>query len=235
MPPIEVFLLGEDHRFPRLLALSACLHGLVLWGLGGPPPVSRPMPPRLEAELRLRVAPSEAPVIGVSSEQARPAPVKPREEGQKTASMLASPVAGFKPTAAPEPQVAMTANPAPAEAPRDGVVAELPPAPRPAADLDRLLDGYGRRLSDLLARHYTYPRVAEMRGWEGEVQLRLRVARKGGLLGVSVERSSGFEVLDQHARAMVEQLRVFPPPPDELESGEIQVVIPVSYRLKRPA
>jgi protein TonB len=73
-----------------------------------------------------------------------------------------------------------------------------------------------------------------MRGWEGEVRLRLRVARKGALLAVSVERSSGFEVLDQHALALVEQLRGLPPLPEEIGAGEVQVVVPVSYRLKGP-
>jgi len=234
VPPVEVFLLAEDRRFLRLLALSACLHGLVLWGFAGTPPVSRSMP-RLEAELRVQVAAAEVPAPLVPSEPAPPAPVKAREEGRQTVSVPAALAAEPAPAAVSVPQVAATANLPLAEAPGERVVADLPPPPRPAVDLDRLLDGYGRRLSDLLARHHSYPRVAEMRGWEGEVQLRLRVARKGGLLGVSVERSSGFEVLDQHARAMVEQLRVFPPPPDELESGEIQVVIPVSYKLRRPA
>jgi protein TonB len=96
-----------------------------------------------------------------------------------------------------------------------------------------LLDSYRQRLSELLARQHEYPRIAAMRGWEGEVRLRLKVARKGNLLGVQLDRSSGFDVLDQHALAMLEGYGSLPPLPEMLESSEIQVVVPINYKLKK--
>ena len=67
----------------------------------------------------------------------------------------------------------------------------------------------------------------------GEVRLRLKVARKGNLIGVALDRSSGFDVLDQHALAMLEQLASLPPLPEALDANEIQVVVPVNYKLKK--
>jgi protein TonB len=71
-----------------------------------------------------------------------------------------------------------------------------------------------------------------MRGWEGEVRLRLKVARKGNLLSLQVDRSSGHEILDLHALQLVDPVRL-PPFPDELEGSEIQITVPVNYKLKK--
>jgi protein TonB len=100
----------------------------------------------------------------------------------------------------------------------------------PAADL---LAAYRQRLTQLLAGQHEYPRIAALRGWEGEVRLRLRVARKGNLLGVVLDHSSGFDVLDQHALAMLAALGGLPPVPEGLDGNEIQVVVPVSYKLNK--
>ena len=138
------------------------------------------------------------------------------------------------PAAADSAPTAEAARPAPAIAPQ-----------RPQSEV---LDGYRQRLGEpleertasvwerlgeLFARHQEYPRVAAMRGWEGEVRLRLKVARKGNLIGVALDRSSGFDVLDQHALAMLEQLASLPPLPEALDANEIQVVVPVNYKLKK--
>jgi protein TonB len=99
-------------------------------------------------------------------------------------------------------------------------------------DQQQLLGRYAQQLSRLLASQQEYPRLAAMRGWEGEVRLRLKVARKGNLLSLQVDRSSGHEILDQHALQLVDQVRL-PPFPDELEGSEIQITVPVNYKLKK--
>ena len=124
-----------------------------------------------------------------------------------------------------------------ASAPRTAEAPAAAPAtlPRPAAPRasPEALDSYRRQLTDLFAREHEYPRVAAMRGWEGEVRLRLRVARRGQLLGVRVDRSSGFEVLDQDALALLEGHGKLPPLPEALEVAEIEVVVPITYRLRK--
>jgi hypothetical protein len=76
--------------------------------------------------------------------------------------------------------VAKAAPPAPAVA-----------TPRPQSEV---LDGYWRGLGELLARHQECPRVAAMRGWEGEVRLRLKVGRKGNLIDVALDRRDAVVV-----------------------------------------
>jgi protein TonB len=111
--------------------------------------------------------------------------------------------------------------------------AETAPLPVAVRSDSELLDNYRRRLGELFARQQEYPRIAALRGWEGEVRLRLKVARKGQLLSIHLDRTSGFEVLDQHALAMLETLSSLPPLPEALEANEIQVVVPINYKLKK--
>lgn len=91
---------------------------------------------------------------------------------------------------------------------------------------------YVRLLGDLLARQQQYPRLAAARGWEGEVRLRLQVARKGTIIAVHIVHSSGFDVLDQHAVQLV-QNAALPPPPANGGSPDFLVDIPIHYALKR--
>lgn len=251
-----------DRRFQRLLGLSVLLHGALLAALPKPP-LKAPEMPALLATIRLalpevsalpptpapaaRPAPVEAPQRPAAAPQARrveatpvlaapqparpvvrqrPAAVTPSEAAAPPASQAATP-----PAPPVSPAAIAAAAPQGAEAPAAApVTTPRPAAPRPAADA---LDGYRRQLTELFARGHEYPRVAALRGWEGEVRLRLRVARRGQLLGVRVDRSSGFDVLDQDAVALLEGHGSLPPLPEALEVAEIEVVVPITYRLRK--
>ncbi len=110
-----------------------------------------------------------------------------------------------------------------------GAQMEAAPQRPDAADLA----SYARLLAELLARQRQYPRLAALRGWEGEVQLRVQVARKGAIVAVQVLRSSGFEVLDRHALQMVQQAAPLPPLPEPLLEREFHIVVPVHYKLEK--
>jgi protein TonB len=75
--------------------------------------------------------------------------------------------------------------------------------------------------------------VAALRGWEGEVQLRVTIARKGNIVATQIVRSSGFEVLDQNAVQLVTAAGPLPRPPEHLQNREIQVIVPVHYKLEK--
>lgn len=251
-----------DRRFQRLLGLSVLLHGALLVALPKPP-LKAPEMPALLATIRLalpevsalpptpapaaRPAPVEAPQRPAAAPQARraeatpvlaaPQPARPVVRQRPAAAMpseAAAPPASHAatPPAPPAgPAAIAAAAPPGAEAPAaPSVTPPRPAAPRPAADA---LDGYRRQLTELFARGHEYPRVAALRGWEGEVRLRLRVARRGQLLGVRVDRSSGFDVLDQDAVALLEGHGSLPPLPEALEVAEIEVLVPITYRLRK--
>jgi protein TonB len=107
-------------------------------------------------------------------------------------------------------------------------------APAPEAPADpAALERYGRSLADLLAQQQQYPRMAAMRGWEGEVRLRITIARKGNIVATDVIRSSGHELLDRSAIQLVTQAGPLPRLPEALQNREIQLIVPVHYRLEK--
>ena len=237
-------MMVEPPRLPAIhrklwviLGLSVLLHAtlfvLTSWQRKNGP-IS--LPPIL-ASIRLIAASESGPVVAPAPALAS-VPQKARQEASRTER--------------PAPRMTQTAGPAPVSAPEASpslaaasdsiapaatapVVEAVRPAPAiaPQRPQSEVLDGYRQRLGELFARHQEYPRVAAMRGWEGEVRLRLKVARKGNLIGVTLDRSSGFDVLDRHALAMLEALATLPPLPEALDSNEIQVVVPINYKLRK--
>ena len=229
-----------DGRFWRLLGLSLLVHAGLFVGIGWQrKTLPDPLPP-LMATLRLVTVSPVVPEPGVAAARAVPpvAPLPPKARQQEAAVVPRSAPRVMQP-AGPANVPAQT-SPA-AAAP----MAETAPAPaaQPVAETGRgetsvrqqgdLLAAYRQRLAELFARGIEYPRIAALRGWEGEVRLRLKVARRGNLLGVALDRSSGFDVLDQHALALLAGYGDLPPLPEALEAGEIQVIVPIQYKLRK--
>lgn len=232
----------KTRRFRVILACSALLHGGLFAVMSVPRKPA--VPPTLMASIRLidvssagsPATPAQAPAaISPKARQEVPrveqqATPRPSRTAWPANAPVLAPAAGVVP--------APTADPAPVPASATVTAAQVAEAQRPAvaaaapAQSD-VLASYRQRLAELFARGYEYPRIAAMRGWEGEVRLRLKVARKGNLLGVHLDRSSGFDVLDQHALAMLEGHGSLPPFPDALEGSEIQVIVPINYKLKK--
>ena len=226
-------------RFLAILLLSLALHaGLFLFVLWQRKFSFAALPP-IVVSLRLTPPSESGSAVATAASPARsapPIPQKVRQTPSRNEAVLprsaistagpANPPAPALP-AAQEVVVSGAANLV------TGVPLQSAPPTVAARSESQLLDGYRRRLGDLFARQQEYPRIAALRGWEGEVRLRLKVARKGQLLSIHLDRTSGFEVLDQHALAMLETLSSLPPLPEALEANEIQVVIPINYKLKK--
>jgi periplasmic protein TonB len=231
-------------RFAWIVALSLVLHALLLGALplgaiSRPEQVKARHSPLIVATLRQAAQPKVYSPAGLLAKAPPPvasAAVLPKVRPSPLVAahaLAASPQWVAEPTSAAAPAAAgasfgqleaVTAVPA-----APAAVAE----PRSVSAQSDLLVTYRQRLSALLAGQQEYPRIAALRGWQGEVRLRLRVARKGNLLGVELDHSSGFDVLDRHAVAMLEALAGLPPLPDALQANEIQVVVPINYKLKK--
>jgi len=54
-------------------------------------------------------------------------------------------------------------------------------------------------LTEALASHFHYPRLARKRGWQGTVEIGLNIAINGELSNIRVIQSSGYRVLDRAA------------------------------------
>ncbi len=252
-----------DRRNQKLLrwavTLSLLGHATALLFLPGLTRPARPLMP-LQATLRL---PASGPSSALSGQIEQRAAEHPEQQPRPAASK--EPVAERHPPEVRRPQqqrdtatmraasgaavpttVSAPATPAPASTQVNvaaNVVAGISP-PAPAAtkaaveahDLSSqdALAGYGRKLAELLARQQKYPRLATLRGWEGEVRLQVRVARKGNIVAIQLAHTSGFEVLDQQAMQLL-QASALPPLPDSVHEAEVQLIVPIHFKLNKPS
>jgi protein TonB len=128
-------------------------------------------------------------------------------------------------TAAPEVQTP-SAFPAPAPEP-------LKPIGPSQQDINSARDLYGSQLAREIAKHKQYPRIAQMRGWQGEVIVDLQLDGNGRVLSSKIHTSSGFDVLDKQALEMVKKASPFPAPPSALRGNLFNILVPVSFRLEQ--
>lgn len=251
MDPLAHGCVQTGARLPGwALGLSLATHVALLAGPGWQPPGMPADPPPLRVRLEMPAAAAVPPAmpaveplpppVAVPAPSPPPARLAARTPAPKAARSVTRqpPPAPLEPLAtAPAPLAVPAPIPTPARpAP---VLAEAPPVAAPAvreavaAPPDpAALARYARQLGDLLAGRQQYPRLAALRGWEGAVTLRLRLTREGGVRGVELLQSSGFDVLDQHALQFV-QATVFPPLPADFRVAELSIDIPVVYSLKR--
>lgn len=87
-----------------------------------------------------------------------------------------------------------------------------------------------RLLTDI-ARHFEYPLLARLRGWEGTVLIGLDIEADGLLRHVYLARSSGYDVLDQSAIKAVQRVARLPETSDWLNGKRLHMQLPVIYRL----
>jgi len=233
----------RDHSFAWALVFSLVMHVLIMTRLPGfhlhqivkpvtldvailPPPPAPPPKPSI---------PQPEPVKPQPVLNPQPSP-KPRPiELPKERSEL-QPVAS-KPEPSPEPPPPAVISVAPK-------VEETPPAftasqPEPvkpigptpqAIDNDR--DLYGSLLTREIAKHKQYPKIAQMRGWQGTVKVELQIDNNGNLVASSINKSSGFEALDKQALEMVKKASPLPLPPESLRNRQFNILVPVTFRLE---
>lgn len=94
-------------------------------------------------------------------------------------------------------------------------------------------DGYGQALMRSVESQKNYPRMAERRGWEGDVTVRITVDRDGRLADrPDIVESSNHGSLDDEALRMVESAEPFDAFPDGADRDEREFVIPVRFHLE---
>lgn len=108
-----------------------------------------------------------------------------------------------------------------------------PPPPAPSqAEVDNATGKYGNALWSAISKHKKYPRIAQMRGWQGETIIELELDGAGKLKSKKITQSSGYEVLDKQALEMVERALPFPTPPEVLRNSNFTITVPVPFKLE---
>lgn len=200
------------HRHPNLRAFvlgSAAVHGLLLavWATS----VQFGAEPRVALSVRL----------DGDHEPTRPA--RANRAAQPQAEHVAR---------APEPDVAPASVTAPAGG--EHKTAHTVPAAgaTEAGNDDEIRARIQSRLRLDLARHFDYPWLAKMRGWEGNVLLGVVVQASGRLDAIRVVRSSGFAVLDRSAVDSLRKVERIPEAVAWLHGRDLEMHLPVVYRLE---
>ena len=98
--------------------------------------------------------------------------------------------------------------------------------------IEKVIESYSSKLTKAIARQKKYPRIAQMRGWQGEIILDLEIDGKGNLIKSKIKQGSKFKILDKEGMNMVKRASPFPKPPKELESKIFNVIVPISFKLQ---
>lgn len=112
----------------------------------------------------------------------------------------------------------------------------VPEPPKPASpsqdDIDDARGRYGNTLWGSIGKYKQYPRIAQMRGWQGEAVVELQLDGNGKLKSKKIIQSSGYESLDKQALEMVEKATPFPAPPEALRGNNFSIKVPIPFKLE---
>lgn len=246
-PPVALAEIPFTWKRPLCVAaaaaLAAVLHGLLLfWYVNRPAPLplteAAPLPTidlvlsnRKRSSWERQDDPSAPPAPAVVQPKVPPPPVPPEEEKKPD----------LKPVKKPKPKPVRKKSEVKRVEPKKLEQADTaPPAPAtPSAPVqDRAAaprnDAYAPASSNADYLHNpkpVYPGIARRRHWEGLVLLRVYVTSDGRCGEVSVQRSSGHEVLDRAALKAVRTWRFVPAKRGDVTQAS-WVTVPIEFQLE---
>lgn len=165
---------------------------------------------------------------------------KPELKPLKTPTVVKNEVTPYQPpptNVAPQAEVIAVApkpEATPSPMPPAPVVAATPPPPTgpSQADIDDAKGRYGNTLWGAIGKQKQYPKVALLRGWQGEVVVELQLDGSGKLKSKKIIQSSGHNVLDEKALDMVDKAAPFPAPPDTLRGSSFSIKVPIPFKIE---
>jgi protein TonB len=183
----------------------------------------------------------EPPPVVLPEPIKKPAePIKPKIEPKPESKPIIKPLSiptEIKSEPAPPPPtevIAVTPKPDAAPSPMPPVAITPPEPPKPVIPVDTSAarDGYGNTLWGEIGKHKQYPKIALMRGWQGEAIVELLLDGNGKLKSKKIIQSSGYDVLDKQALEMVEKAAPFPAPPEVLRGSSFSIKVPIPFKLE---
>ncbi len=110
----------------------------------------------------------------------------------------------------------------------------------PASQPPRVMDPIGKSrgirssVKPIKVPRPSYPRFAREQGWEGTAMLRVAVEANGSVSKATIQKSSGFSILDESALQAVKQWGFAPAKNGEFSVAAI-VDIPIRFDLNQPS
>ena len=229
--------MSDNRAFHYALGASLALHAAVLFTMPEFVDTARraaSIPPQIIARLMEPAPPAPEPVPPVEEPRIEPARPKPKAAKPRAERPIAverpAPVAPPAPERAPEPAPAAPAPPpvAALEPPRASAPAPAVAHPAPES-LSR--DQYRVQLIDEARRHKRYPPLARENNWQGDVRVGVTIGANGRPT-VTLQGSSGFDVLDRQALEMFTQAARAVPLPPALRGKEFTLEVRAIYGLE---
>lgn len=191
------------------------IHIILMIGL---PELNKPLLIPQEMSVTISSSPIQQPIEKIET----PQPVKKVEPIQKKITPII------------DKNAISVAQPTPKE------VAPTPPAETvskipnivPQEQLTQHLESYSSLLANAIAKYKQYPKIAQMRGWQGTVIADLEIDSKGTVISIKIKKSSTYEVLDNEALEMIRKASPFPAPPESLRGKNFNVLVPISFKLE---
>ena len=116
-------------------------------------------------------------------------------------------------------------------APIEEIQEYIPPQPSPEV-VKKVTDSYTNQLTRAIAKQKKYPKIAQMRQWQGEVLLNIEIDPQGNLVKADILEESRYKILNNEAIDMVKRASPFPQPPEELRLKNFTVLVPISFKLE---
>jgi len=229
-----LFKYTEDIDLKWMLILSFLMHFLVFQNLHIDP---KPIVKKLDLELIMEIVkpkPKELPPPKPIVKEPPPPPPKPivKEPPPLPKPVIEQPLPPPLPQAKePEPIKELPVLP-----PEDIVPIDMPREETVAPKIDplqeaKIIEDYGQLLAAHISQFKRYPRIAQRRGWEGELTLEVRLDKHAKILNIMILNKSNYDVLDQEAIKMIERSKPLPKPTD-LTSETFTVFIPIKFGLQ---
>ena len=200
---------------PKAIAISMAIHIILMIGL---PEFNKPLLIPQEMSVTISSSPIQKPIEKIET----PEPVKKVEPIQKKITPII------------DKNAISVAQPTPKEvapAPPAETVSKIPDIV-PQEQLTQHLESYSSLLANAIAKYKQYPKIAQMRGWQGTVIADLEIDSKGTVISIKIKKSSTYEVLDNEALEMIRKASPFPAPPESLRGKNFNVLVPISFKLE---
>ncbi|PWB30660.1 energy transducer TonB [Pseudomonas sp. SDI] len=249
-PGGELVDLGRPHRLPLaqqrlqraprsplsrrekvLLGVFALvLHGAVAyWVSQKPTPLLPVVPPEIPP-MTIEFSQPAPPLVEPPPPAPAPAVVEPPPPvvDERAAKPAPKPIPKPKPVQKPVPKPELKPTPKPLDAPPPApVAAPAPPAPAAPAPVTPA----SANAAYLKNPAPEYPSLAQRRGWEGTVLLRVQVLASGKPGAIQIQQSSGRQQLDDAALAAVKRWSFVPAKQgDVAQDGWVSV--PIDFKIR---
>ncbi len=91
---------------------------------------------------------------------------------------------------------------------------------------------YVNKIKNEISQAIVYPQKAWEKGWEGEVDLDMHILSDGTLAFALVEKSSGHDIFDENALRTAKNMAPFDKFPPNVNLQEIDITVPIVYKLE---